>query len=347
MVALAATWMRGGTSKGLYLLQDHVPTDPAARDTLLLRLLGSPDAQQIDGLGGGQPVTSKVALVAKSPRPDAHIDYLFLQVFVDQARVSAQQNCGNILAGVAPFAIEQGLVSGDGPIRIHQVNSGQIAETRIQMDGDQVVYAGETAIDGVPGTAAPIPLTFEGTAGSSCGALLPTGQPRDRIEGLDVTLIDQGMPCVLARAEDLGLVGTEPPEALEANQRLRRRLETLRLAAGPRMNLGDVRAASVPKMMLVSPPRHGGLIHTRTFIPHRCHPTIGLFQAGTAATACFVPGAVTEGLAERASLHDRIAEIEHPSGALPIGLQFDAKGQVSQIASIRTARKLMTGIAYA
>ena len=339
--------MRGGTSKGLYLLQDQMPSDTAERDAHLLRLMGSPDPGQIDGLGGGQPVTSKVAIVSKSDHPNADIDYLFLQVFVDEALVSDKQNCGNILAGVAPFAIEQGLVSGNGPIRIHQVNSGQIAETRIQMQGGEVVYEGNTAIDGVPGTAAEIPLAFEGTAGSTCGALLPTGKAIDEIEGIACTLIDQGMPCVLIRALDLGISGKESPADLEANVGLRAKLESIRLKAGSLMNLGDVTEASVPKMMIVSEPIKGGLIHTRTFIPHRCHPTIGLFQAGTAATACFVPGSIAEGLADKDSLGDGTAEVEHPSGALPIGLTFDDEGQVETIASIRTARKLMEGIAYA
>ncbi len=339
--------MRGGTSKGLYLLQDHMPFDAAERDALLLRLMGSPDPGQIDGLGGGQPVTSKVAIVAKSDHPNADIDYLFLQVFVDQALVSDKQNCGNILAGVGPFAIEQGLVSGEGPIRIHQVNSGQIAETHIQMRDGEVVYEGNTAIDGVPGTAAPIPLAFEGTAGSTCGALLPTGNAIDKIEGITCTLIDQGMPCVIIRAADLGIDGKEAQEVLENNEGLRAKLEQIRLKAGPLMSLGDVTEASVPKMMLVSEPINNGLIHTRTFIPHRCHPTIGLFQAGTAATACFVPGSVTEGLAHKGSLKDGTAQVEHPSGALPIGLTFGPDSQVETIASIRTARKLMEGTAYA
>lgn len=337
--------MRGGTSKGLYLLQEHMPADEAARNKLLLRLMGSPDTNQIDGLGGGQPVTSKVAIVSKSERADADIDYLFLQVFPDQPLVSAKQNCGNILAGVAPFAIEQGLVPGP-KVRIHQTNSGQIAETMVQMRRGQVVYEGETAIDGVPGAAAAIPLSFERTAGSTCGALLPTGNAQDVVEGIACTLIDQGMPCVLIRAADLNLVGTETPEALEVNQPLRVKLEAIRAKAGHLMNLGNTAEASVPKMMILSPPIRGGLIHTRTFIPHRCHPTIGLFQAGTAATACFVEGSIAEHLANRESLNDGLVQVEHPSGALPIGLTFQGK-EVKKIASVRTTRKLMEGLVYA
>ncbi len=345
MVSIPATWMRGGTSKGLYFLLDDLPTDPSERDALLLRLMGSPDNEQIDGIGGGQPVTSKVAVVSLSNRADADLDYLFLQVFVDQSLVSSKQNCGNILAGVAPFAIEKGLVSGEGPIRIHQVNSGQIAQTIIKMKNGQVVYDGGAAIDGVPGTAAPVPLAFEGTAGSTCGALLPTGNPVDEINGISVTMIDQGMPCVLLRAADLDITGKESPDELEQNQDLRKKLEEVRLKAGTMMNLGDVSEASVPKMMLISKPLNGGLVQTRTFIPFRCHPTIGLFQAGTAATACFVPGSIAEGLAAKESLHDGTVLIEHPAGALPIGLTFK-DGKVDRIASIRTARKLMDGLVY-
>src|SRR5690554_5112274 len=250
-------WMRGGTSKGGYFLAEDLPQDATDRDDFLLSVISSPDARQIDGMGGAHPLTSKVALVRKSTREDADVDYLFLQVFVDKPLVSDKQNCGNILAGVGPFAIERGLVAATGEttsVRIYMENTGQIAVAVIQTPGGRVRYDGDARIDGVPGTAAPVPITFADTAGSSCGALLPTGTPVDTIEGIACTLIDNGMPCVVLAASDLGLAGNETPETLEANAPLREKLETLRLAAGPMMNLGDVAEKSVPKMTMVSPP---------------------------------------------------------------------------------------------
>ena len=248
-------WMRGGTSKGGYFLADDLPSDPAQRDAALLRVMGSPDPRQIDGMGGADPLTSKVAVLRKSNRPGVDVDYLFLQVFVDQPLVTDAQNCGNILAGVGPFAIERGLVSATGdetPVAIYMENTGQIAIARVATPGARVSYQGAARIDGVPGQAAAIPITFKDTAGSSCGALLPTGNVSDKVKGTDVTLIDNGMPCVVIRASDMGITGTETPADLEANADLRQRLEAIRLACGPLMNLGDVSEKSVPKMTMIS-----------------------------------------------------------------------------------------------
>ena len=257
--------MRGGTSKGLYFLAADLPSDTATRDAVLLAAMGSPDARQIDGMGGAHPLTSKVAVIGPATRPDVDLDYLFLQVVVDEARVDAGQNCGNILAGVGPYAIEKGLVAarnGVTDVRIHMVNSASVAIASVQTPGGVVRYDGEARIDGVPGTAAPIPTDFEGVAGSSCGALLPTGRAKDVVEGVEVTCIDNGMPVVVLRAADFGVLGDETPEELEANTELKARVEAIRLAVGPLMNLGDVSKKTVPKMTLVSPARHGGLIGT-------------------------------------------------------------------------------------
>ncbi len=253
-------WMRGGTSKGGYFLADELPADAAARDAFLLRVMGSPDKRQIDGMGGADPLTSKVAVVRKSAREGIDVDYLFLQVFVDQPIVTDAQNCGNILAGVAPFAIERGLLEardGATDVRIFMENTGQVAMATVATPSGRVTYEGAARIDGVPGTAAAIPIVFKDTAGSSCGALLPTGRAVDVIDGIEATLIDNGMPCVVMRAADLGITGEEEPKALEANEELRRKLESIRLKAGPLMNLGDVAEKSVPKMTMVSaaPPR--------------------------------------------------------------------------------------------
>ena len=286
-------WMRGGTSKGAYFLEADLPKDAAARDALLLRVMGSPDARQIDGIGGADPLTSKVAVLAPPTRPDADVDFLFLQVFVDQALVSDAQGCGNILAGVGPAAIERGLVAArDGvtPVRIHMRNTGEVAVAEVQTPGGRVSYRGAAAIDGVPGTHAPVPLMFQNIEGSMCGALLPTGQVVDVIEGVACCLIDNGMPIVVMRAAEFGLTGQESREALDADAGLKARLEAIRLIAGPMMGLGDVTDSSVPKMTLVSAPQAGGAIATRSFIPHRCHASIGVFAAVSVATACTLDG---------------------------------------------------------
>lgn len=340
-------WMRGGTSKGAYLLASDLPSDPAARDDLLLRLMGSPDPRQIDGLGGGDPLTSKVAILSPPSRLDADVDYLFLQVFVDQALISDAQGCGNILAAVGPAAIERGLVpakDGETPVRIHMRNTGEVALARIETPGGRVRYSGQAAIDGVPGTAAPVALMFQNIAGSMCGALLPSGQAVDRIDGVGCTLIDNGMPCVVMAAVDFGLTGQETREALEADTALKARIEAIRLQAGPLMNLGDVAEKSVPKMTLVSAPAQGGTIGTRSFIPHRAHAGIGVFAAVSVATACTLPGSPAARLA-RLPANGRFL-IEHPTGAAEVLIEMDAAGEVIGAGTLRTARKLMDGLAF-
>jgi len=339
--------MRGGTSKGAYFLARDLPCAAGERDALLLRIMGSPDPRQIDGIGGGDPLTSKVAILAPPSRPDADLDYLFLQVFVDRALVSDAQACGNILAGVGPAAIERGLVAaqeGETPVRIHMLNTGEIALARIQTPGGRVNYAGSAAIDGVPGTAAPVPLMFQNIAGSMCGALLPTGRAVDVIEGVDCTLIDNGMPCVVMRASDFGLTGREGRDELDADTALKTRIEAIRLQAGPLMNLGDVVEKSVPKMTLVSAPADGGAISTRSFIPHRCHASIGVFAAVSVATACTLPGSPAAAVAQLPP--DGRFAIEHPTGAAEVLLERDDLGHVTAAGTLRTARKLMDGLVF-
>ena len=343
---LRCMWMRGGTSKGGYFLADDLPADTADRDAVLLRVLGSPDIRQIDGMGGADPLTSKVALVKKSERDGVDVDYLFLQVFVERPIVTDAQNCGNILAGVGPFAIERGLVAAqdiETPVAIYMENTGQVAVARVTTPGGTVSYAGEARIDGVPGGSAPVPITFKDTAGSSCGALLPTGNVADMIEGVTVTMIDNGMPCVVIRAKDMGIVGDEMPEALDANGTVRERLEAIRLASGPLMNLGDVSEKSVPKMTMVSAARSGGAIATRTFIPHRCHKTIGVLGAVSIATACLIKGTPAHDLANRGNGAKRSLSIEHPTGEMTVVATLDEEGAVCEAAILRTARKLMDG----
>lgn len=343
-------WMRGGTSKGGYFLAEDLPENQALRDAFLVRAMGSPDPRQIDGMGGGDPLTSKIAVVRKSDLPAVDVDYLFLQVSVDAPIVSDAQNCGNLLAGVGPFAIARGLVETQSPtteVRIFMENTGQMAVARIETPNGEINEEGGASIDGVPGTAAPIALTFQDTAGSSCGSLLPSGQAKDTINGIDVTMIDNGMPCVVLRAEDIGINGHETSLELEANTELRQKLEALRLACGPIMNLGDVTKKTVPKMTMVSRAENSGAISTRTFIPHRCHKSIGVLGAVSVATACLIPESTAFDLAQRGSGKERYLSIEHPSGEMTVVAGLDNQDNINTAAILRTARKLMDGEIFA
>src|SRR5262245_37445595 len=334
LTAIPCTLMRGGTSKGLYFHAQDLPADRPLRDRVLLAAMGSPDVRQIDGVGGAHPLTSKVAVISRSQRADADVDYLFLQVVVDKAEVSDSQNCGNILAGIGPWAIENGLMPVAGattPVRIHMVNTGSVAIAHVPTPRGAVEYEGAARIDGVPGTAAAIPLEFLDVAGSSCGALLPTGSVVDTVDGIEVTCIDNGMPVVVMRAEDLGIAGGETPEQLEANAALKRRVEKIRLEIGPRMNLGDVAAKTVPKMCLVSVARHGGTIATRTFIPHRVHEAIGVLGAVSVATACVIPGTVAAAVARVPGGERQRLDVEHPTGFFTVDMEVAAKGDEIQV----------------
>ena len=358
-VSVDCSVMRGGTSKGLYFLASDLPTDAAARDRFLLAAMGSPDVREIDGMGGGHPLTSKVAVVSKSNRPGIDVDYLFLQVWPDRAEVSDQQNCGNILAGVGPFAIERGLVPVAGEltsVAIWMVNTDSKATATVETPGGRVNYAGEARIDGVPGTHAPININFEDVAGSSCGALLPTGNVIDQVSvpGLpapvSVTCIDNGMPVVCLNAAEFGISGYETPAELEANATLRANVEAVRLAVGERMNLGDVTNKTVPKMSLLAPARDGGLVATRTFIPHRVHESIGVLGAVSVATACMLKGSVANQIAGLTDASDSVlVEVEHPTGFFTVQLEVDSSGDqpvVTKSALLRTARMLMSGSVF-
>ncbi len=342
-------WMRGGTSKGGYFLKSDLPSDTAARDAFLLSVMGSPDPRQIDGMGGSDPLTSKVAVVSKSTREGIDVDYLFLQVFVDQAIVTDAQNCGNILAGIGPFALERGLVAATGDetrVAIFMENTGQVAVATVQTPGRSVTYAGDAKIDGVPGSHAPVPLEFRDTAGSSCGALLPSGNAVDVVNGVPVTLIDNGMPCVVMKATDVGITGYEDRDSLDANTELKAKIEAIRLAVGERMNLGDVTEKSVPKMMLVAPPKNGGAVTVRSFIPHRAHATIGVLGAVSVATACLIPGSPAAEVSNIPDGSRKTLSVEHPTGEMSCVLELDDTGSVKTAALLRTARKLMDGVVF-
>ena len=342
--------MRGGTSKGAFFLADDLPTTEGERDELLLRVMGSPDPRQIDGVGGAHPLTTKVAVVAPSSRDDVDLEYLFLQVAVDRPEVTDKQNCGNMLAAVGPFAVERGVISPDdgrASVRILMKNTGRVAVVGFPVVEGVPVYGGDTEIAGVPGAAAEISIEFEDIAGSSTGALLPTGNVVDTVDGIEVTLIDNGMPVVVLSAADVGVAGNEGCEQLEADDRLKQRLEGIRLIAGPLMNLGDVTGASVPKLTLVSSPRAGGAICTRTFIPHRCHQAIGVLGAVSVATACLLPGSAAAEFALLESSADRI-RIEHPTGHFDATVRLGPGPAPTVVGAgiIRTARKLMDGVVF-
>ncbi|MCZ0737696.1 4-oxalomesaconate tautomerase [Phreatobacter sp. AB_2022a] len=350
--AIRCMMMRGGTSKGAYFLCSDLPAEAGARDALLLKVMGSPDARQIDGLGGAHPLTSKVAIVSRAADPDADIDFLFAQVLVDEPRVDLNQNCGNILAGVAPFAIERGLVPAADPVtrvKVRTVNTGTLAELLVETPGGRVTYAGGTRIDGVPGTAAPIAIDFLDAAGSVCGALLPTGRAVDRVAGVEATLIDNGMPVIVLAASAVGRTGYEPHGQLNEDTALKARLEEIRLAAAPLMNIANAAHKNVPKLCLVAPPRAGGHVSTRSFIPHECHAAIGVFAAVSVATACVLPGSPAAAAARLPHGPTKLVSVEHPTGEFTVRLEVGgtaAAPVVTRAGLLRTARALFDGTVY-
>ena len=345
--------IRGGSSKGLYFKADHLPADPDEKDRILLAAMagcGPSDKRQIDGLGGGDPLTSKVGIVSLSSRDDADLNYEFVQILVGEGRADRTQNCGNILAGVAPFALETGMIQASDPettVRIYMTNSASVCTVKLQTPGGVISYTGDAAIDGVPGTSAPIKCNYQDIAGSACGFLLPTGNPADTIDGIQVTCIDNGMPVVLLRASDLDRTGKESPDQLNGDTELKERLERIRLQAGIAMNLGDVSGKSVPKMTLISPPDNGGLVNTRSFIPQKVHAAIGVLASVTVATGCLIPGTVAADVACIGNSEGKsVYKIEHPSGDLTVNLVLDVSGEIPDVKEagiIRTARALCRG----
>jgi 4-oxalomesaconate tautomerase len=344
--------IRGGTSKGAYFLESDLPSSREERDALLLSIMGSPHPDQIDGIGGGHPLRSKVAIVAKSTDPRIDIDFLFGQVAVDKPLVDTSPNCGNILAGIGPFAIERGLVKaqkGSTTVRVRTLNTGTVAELAVSTPRRVVSYQGEARIDGVPGTSAPILVNFLDVTGSVCGSLLPTGKTSDVVEGIRVTCIDNGMPVVVIPAASLDRTGYESAAELNADADLKGRLEILRKAAGALMGLGDVSEAVIPKLSLVAPPKNGGNISTRNFIPRSCHTAIGVFAAVSVATACLIPGSVAEGIARIQPGDFQSVSVEHPTGEFTVNLELDRNGGmpvVKRVGLLRTARVLFDGFAF-
>ena len=343
--------IRGGSSKGVYFCAKDLPADPVLRDRLLVRVMGADD-RQIDGLGGADPLTSKVGIVSLSESEEADVDYLFAQIVVGEGRVDTTPNCGNILAGVAPFAIEAGLIepcNGITKVRVNMLNSGSQCELMVQTPDKKVKYEGDACIDGVPGSSAPITCNYLNIAGAVCGSLLPTGNRIDIVDGIELTCIDNGMPVVVIRAEDMGITGYESPAELNANQCLKDKIQSIRLQIGPKMNLGDVDGAAVPKICMISPALNGGIFNTRTFIPYKCHSAIGVLGAVSAATAAIIPSTVAEGIAQLPTVTSSTLSVEHPSGEFSVSLEIDEKSdppRVLKAGLLRTARLLSRGELY-
>lgn len=341
-------FMRGGSSRGPFFLESDLPADTAARDRVLLAVMGSPDPRQIDGLGGAHPLTSKVGIVRRSKVPGVDLDFLFAQLQPKNDTVDTTPNCGNMLAAVVPFALERGIVQAQGDtttLRVLTLNTDMQCDITVQTPGGAVAYEGDARIDGVPGTAAPITINFLDTEGSVCAGLLPTAHVRDVIDGLEVTCIDNGMPLVLVRAADLGRTGYESVADLNADEELKARVERLRIACGHAMGLGDVGGKNYPKMTLIAAPRDGGALTTRSFIPHVCHDAIGVLAAVTVATACVLPGTVADGIAVVPDGTTRTLSVEHPTGEFSVELATDPANphKVTRAALLRTARLIMRG----
>jgi 4-oxalomesaconate tautomerase len=346
--SIPCLFMRGGTSRGPFFLESDLPADIAQRDAVLLAVMGSPDVRQIDGLGGADPLTSKVGMVRRGQTAGVDLEFLFAQVSVKEALVDTTPNCGNMLAAVVPFALETGLVRAAGDVttlRVLTRNTGTLSDIEVRTPGGKVEYSGDARIDGVPGSAAPIKISFLETAGSVCGSLLPTGHLVDRFDGIDVTCIDNGMPVVVMAAEALGVTGYETRDELNADTALKQKIESIRLQAGPAMNLGDVGKKVVPKMCLVAKPRAGGQICTRTFIPRDCHSAVGVLGAVTVATAAVMPDTVANRYALIPPGNPKTISVEHPSGEFSVVLSMNAANptEVLQAALLRTARLIMRG----
>ncbi|MEK8046466.1 4-oxalomesaconate tautomerase [Ideonella margarita] len=339
--------MRAGTSRGPFFMRDWLPEDSTERDRMLVKAIGAADQLQLDGLGGGSTLTSKAAIVSRSLRSDCDVDYLFAQVGVGQPTVDTRPNCGNMLSGVGPFAIEQGLVAaaeGETTVRVFNVNTGARIDVTVLTPEGRVTYEGSTRIDGVHGAAAPIRLSFLDAWGAVTGAIFPTGQRTDVIDGLRVSCIDAAMPIVILQARDLGLNGREMPAELDSHPGLLPRLEQLRLEAGRRMGLGDVSRSVVPKLVIASDGDDDHSITSRYFTPWRCHASHAVTGAIAVASAFALPGTV---ISSRA-LHSgaRLINVLHPQGRIAVDVHTEGEGteaQITRAALVRTARKILQG----
>lgn len=348
-IEIPAVLYRGGTSKGPLFLASDLPADPATRDAVLLAAMGSPHPRQIDGLGGAESLTSKVAIVSPSTRPGIDVDYLFAQVTPDSDVVDYFSNCGNMLSAVGPFAIERGLVKAtpdETIVRIFNVNSNAPIDALIQTPRGRVTYEGTAAIDGVSGTAAPVRLNFARSAGSTTGVLLPTGVRREVIEGIEVSCLDCAVPMVIIPAAALGKTARETKAEINADKAFLARLEKLRREAGRRMGLGDVSGKVIPKPLIVGPPAQGGSISARDFVPYECHAAFSVTGSIGLSAACCMPGTVAHEVAHLPDARRKTVVVEHPSGKVEVETDSLASGEDFQLLEatlLRTCRKLFAG----
>lgn len=345
LIRIPCVLMRGGTSKGPFFLATDLPSEPARRDEVLLYAMGSGHEHEIDGIGGGYPVTSKVAIISRSKRAGADVDYLFAQVKIRERVVDTSPNCGNMLVGVGPFAIEAGLVlaeNGETPVRIFNVNTGKLVEARVCTPGGHVIYDGDTAIDGVPGTAAPVHLAFLDASGSKTGKLLPTGSALEVVDGVEISCVDAAMPVVIVRASALGKSGYETPKELDGDLAFKARLESIRVEAGRRMGLANAANLVIPKPVLIAPAAQGGTLCVRYFMPHECHAAMATTGAIAVSMAAVTPGTVAAALAGPLGM-PAVLSLEHPSGRMDVRLER-LPGYADPVAFVvRTARRLFEG----
>jgi len=346
--AIPYLFMRGGTSRGPYFRREDLPEDLDQLAKVLIAVTGSGHRLNIDGIGGGDAVTTKCALLSKSDRADADIDYFFAQVAVEEQLVDFKPTCGNILSGVGPAAIEMGLVTPTGDeteITIHAVNTGALVKATIATPNGQLTYDGDIEIAGVPGSSAPVKLSFMGVVGSATGAFLPTGNLRDKIDGITVTCMDVAMPVVLARAADFGLTGFETVAELDGNRTFFERFEAIRIEAGKRMGIGDCSKSVTPKFALLAAAQEGGTIATRYFMPWKTHPTMAVTGAQCIASCALTPGSVADGLLTRPDSSPAEVVLEHASGTIDVLVDFDTSDGFALNAAglIRTARKIAAG----
>lgn len=347
LLSIPCVLMRGGTSKGPFFLADDLPRDPAERNELLIEIMGSGHALQIDGIGGGNSLTSKVAIVGAPSRPDADVDYLFAQVKVLERQVDTAPNCGNMLSAVGPFAIEAGLFAATGDettIRVHNVNTGKIIDAKVHTPGGRVIYSGEAAIDGVPGTAAPVYLAFRDAVGAKTGRLLPSGNAQDVINGVAATLIDGATPLVILHAADFGFTGSEPAALLDGDKAFMARLEAIRIEAGRLMGLGDVSQSVLPKPVLIGEARHGGDMAVRYFTPTNCHTAMATTGAVTLGLAATIPGSLIGQHFPKLTLPASFAW-EHPTGQLQVRVEKVDGDNIPTVSVMRTSRRLFEGAA--
>lgn len=352
LTAIPCTLMRGGTSRGPYFLANDLPSETKVRDEVLLSVMGSPDIRQIDGIGGATSLTSKLAIVSPSEHSDADVDYLFAQVSIEEALVDTGPSCGNILSGVGPFAIESGLVKATADttlVRIRNVNTNSLIDAVIQTPQGEIEYEGPATIDGVPGSAAPIELKFKNIVGSKTGALLPTGNAKDLIEGVEISCVDVAMPMVIIAAESLGKTGYESKEQMDSDTDLLQKIESIRLKAGKLMGMGDVKGKVIPKVALLAKPRHGGNINSRYFVPDSCHAAHAVTGAICVSVCTAIKGSVADGQAIYEHQPPRSCIVEHPSGEIEVSLDLElveSKLEVNSAGVFRTARKLFSGAVH-